>query len=349
MITFVFLVGFSVAAWKVIDRYFLADGMKLNTIAWEETYRERGQPVPVSGPREGFWGSRLGGKVPDQLLGWHEPEVYIPGLVSIDPRGFQKYVSPDRIRLRILILGGSVAFGAYASNIENTYFNVLGRALEAQGVPVEITVFASGGWKSIQELKALQRRPGGNKPDVILFINGLNDITNGATASHLTGEAFIGTDGAVKVPPRIRDYDQRVSLYQGNMNEAQKFATDSGIAMIVALQPSLAERSLRTRLESRLLKLSLTNHESLDAVRNSYEKMRKWLLLAEQDRLLHFIDCSTLFDRERETMFTDIWHFSDLGHRLLGNALAAKIARDFFSNHSMRQTGSCDSTSGAHQ
>jgi hypothetical protein len=54
--------------------------------------------------------------------------------------------------------------------------------------------------------------------------------------------------------------------------------------------------------------------------------MREGLAALEQSGWLKFLDCSRVFDGERATTFTDLWHFSDFGHRLLGTAMAAAIA-----------------------
>ena len=72
----------------------LALGKDLNRTAWEATYTERGQTVPPSGPREGYWGARLGQKVGDPNTEWHEPAVTVPGLLEIDAQGYQRFASP---------------------------------------------------------------------------------------------------------------------------------------------------------------------------------------------------------------------------------------------------------------
>jgi hypothetical protein len=44
------------------------------------------------------------------------------------------------------------------------------------------------------------------------------------------------------------------------------------------------------------------------------------------DGNFYFLDGSRVFDSENETVFADIWHFSDVGHRVLGLIMAEKIA-----------------------
>jgi hypothetical protein len=96
--------------------------------------------------------------------------------------------------------------------------------------------------------------------------------------------------------------------------------------VLVVLQPSLAERAHPSAIEARLLERSLAPHESAEALRRSYQAMRDGLSALARDGLVVFLDCSRAFDGERATTFTDLWHFSDFGHRLLGTAMAARIA-----------------------
>ncbi len=102
----------------------------LSREAFEATFRERGLPVPESDPREGYWGDRLKRKTPDRRLGWRETADRRPGRVEVDEQGCQHFRSDAPPRARILILGGSVAWGAYASSDQTVYFAALGRVLE---------------------------------------------------------------------------------------------------------------------------------------------------------------------------------------------------------------------------
>jgi hypothetical protein len=229
-------------------------GVQINRQAWELSFAERGLPVPASGPREGYWGSRLGHKIPHANLGWHEPAIAVPGLLEIDDRGFQHYTSADRNKANVLILGGSVAFGAYASEISKTYFHVIGAELERQSVPADLTIVAAGAWKSIQELKALKLYGPTLKPDLVIFLNGLNDLTNGATSRTLYGEPITTLDGSKWTPLyHTHDYHQRVVDYLQNMRWATEFTRMLRSDLLVVLQPSLAERARRTRMENVLL------------------------------------------------------------------------------------------------
>jgi hypothetical protein len=46
---------------------------------------------------------------------------------------------------------------------------------------------------------------------------------------------------------------------------------------------------------------------------------------AKKNQHFSFLDCSKIFDSEKKTTFSDMWHFSDHGHEILGNTIASKI------------------------
>ena len=271
----------------------------LNRLAWEANFTERGLPVPPGGPRDGYWGARMPGQVKDAEIGWHEAEAHLPGVVEEDASGLQRLETPNA-REHLLILGGSVAWGAYASAIETTYFARLSRALAAAGHPPHITVLAAGAWTSEHELKALRLRGLALSPDVVMILDGLNDLTLGQASE-----------------------DERVTAYLGRMREAHDLAGANGVHVVFALQPMMLNKR-RSAIEERVLELSL-DAAGQSRVRNGYERMRAGLReLAGADGV-SFIDCSDVFDAERATTFTDLWHFPDPGHALLADRLAPAL------------------------
>ena len=325
------LVAVMITVFSFIWRFYIQDaesrGINLNRKAWEASYIERGFTIPASGPREGFWGARLGKKIRDSRLGWHEPEAHVPGLLEIDHNGHQKYESMGKKKYHILIVGGSVAFGAYASEIPKTYFNLVGKVLDDQLAFSDITIIAGGAWKSIQDLKAFQHHLQRQPIDLIVFLNGLNDLTNGATAKALYGEKVQPADGSSWTPLyHAHDYSQRVSGYLNNMDAAWKICQNAGCDMLVVLQPSLVERANRTKIEEALLKGSLIPHASAEVFNESYASIRTGLIRRSQKEGFHYLDCSRSFNGEQETTFADLWHFSDFGHKILADAMAEKIS-----------------------
>jgi hypothetical protein len=253
-------------------------------------------------------------------LGWHESEKAVPLLFDFDKDGLQHYTSAADKKTRLLIVGASTARGTFASQIATTYFNVLATELEKHGHPVAITVAAAGAWKSSQELAALELHGPKVQPNIIILLNGLNDITIGATADALFGESVPGVGTA-----HAHDYEKRVARYLANMSTAADMARSLQGELLVVLQPSLAEKQPRSRIEQTLFRLSLAEHASNAALADSYAAVRRGLKALEVTGRIHFLDASRIFNDEKHTVFTDMWHFTDFGHEILGKAIATKL------------------------
>lgn len=271
-------------------------GRKLNRAAWESSFEERGLPVPAGGPRDGYWGGRMPGWVRNPDVGWHEAEVHMPGLVEQDANGMQQ-LRVDGAQAHVLILGGSVAWGAYASSLAETYFAHVARHLREAGVPADLTVLAAGAWTSENELKAVRRHGAALRPDVVVFLDGLNDLTQG---------------------PDVGE-DARVLRYLNHLHEARDIAQTQGARVMISLQPTLTGKRRKSPIEKRIVELMA---DKMAIVPTAYARMRVWLRGLEDERGTRFVDCSDALSRDAATTFTDMWHFADPGHRLLGRCLA---------------------------
>ena len=291
--------------------FWLPVGKNLQKRAWSAGFIERGLPVPPGGIREGWNDQRIrehrvahfdvmiDGYRRYPRIGWIESEVHVPGYLATDRFGRQTVDSPDASR-HILILGGSVAFGANSARWETTYFWQLSQLLATRSHHVKITVGASGGWVSQQELLALETRDLELQPDVVLFLNGLNDIARGDSSEAI------------------------VSTYLRHMQHATVLAEEHGFQAVFALQPCLVTKPHKSLLERHILELYWD--QSPAEVRRCYQEMRAGLRELARHSSADFIDCSQVFDSESATTFCDFWHFSDPGHRLLAEHLAAHLA-----------------------
>jgi lysophospholipase L1-like esterase len=277
----------------------LPSGKKLNKAAWESSFRERGLRVPRDGPRDGYWGGRMPAWTRDPEVGWHESETHIPRLVEQDSLGLQRFEA-DGARAGVLILGGSVAWGAYASTIKATYFAQLVDRLAAAGRPVRLTVMAAGAWTSENELNAFRARGLALAPDVVVFLNGMNDLTQG----------------------KDRGEEARVRSYLDHMHEARDLAETKAISAVFSLQPALHGKRRKTPLEEHILELMA---DKAAFVPTGYPRMRDGLRGLSSHPGTAVVDCSEAFSGEAATTFTDIWHFADPGHRLLAECLASGL------------------------
>lgn len=309
------------AGYRVYRHYTRPDPYATAREGWQAAFRERGLPVPAAGPREGYWGSRLKTRR-DPAVGWRHDPMSEPGVIEIDARGMQRAGACEGCP-HILILGGSLALGTYASDAEAAYFSRVAAALRDRGSPVRITVLAAAAWKSAQEIAALTRDGPSLHPDVVLFLNGLNDLTAGFTAAELWGTEPRNPDGT---PQHRRDYGARVTRYLENMRAAARRNREGGVLTVVALQPALFEKTPRSAIEARTERLSMQPPEIEAALRQSYAAMRDGLRALDAAGDAVFVDASRVFDGETATVFTDVWHFPDPGQAILARFLAGRLA-----------------------
>ena len=139
------------AAWVGYRQFGpLPSGVPLNRLAWQRAFGERGLALPPNGPREGYWGRFKPRAIADPELGWREVLFRLPGRVDIDALGFQVVGEPSAPR-HMLIVGGSVAWGAYASSLGKTYFSLIAERLTANRLPVRISILDVQG-RTVAEL-----------------------------------------------------------------------------------------------------------------------------------------------------------------------------------------------------
>jgi hypothetical protein len=275
-------------------------GIGLNGRAWRATFSERHLPVPSTGPREGYWGARLKNYGHDPDIGVIAPETHIPGLVEVDRNGLQYAFSAPHPDTSLLIIGGSVAFGAYASRASQAYFHHLALRLGGLHHRVKIIVQATGGWTSVNELAVFKKRGIAMKPDYVLLLDGMNDV----------------------VLLRDRPEEQRVREYLERMREIRDLALAHGIKVIFCPQPFLPEKNKKSALE--VIILNETYHP-LNRLIAAWAQLREGLDSLAIPGKVYVLDASGVFDHARHTIFTDIFHFTDIGQFRLGRYMAKRL------------------------
>jgi GDSL-like Lipase/Acylhydrolase family len=281
------------------DRY----GHQLIGRAWIATYTERNLSVPPRGPRDGIVLEKLT-PLRDKTIGFHEKSISVPGALEVNKKGLQFSFSPPNPKHHLLIVGASVAYAQYATTTNRTYFNHLSRRLLKQGHKVKITILATRAWTSENELQAFQNVGLSQKPDIVLFLNGLNDLTQ---------------------YPQLPEH-QRVKNYLQRMEKARDVALSNNINVIFAPQPFLLQKKTKTRTEQEIVDVYSRSFESPESFANDNREMREGLIKLTIPKKVVLIDCSGVFDDEITTTFTDIWHFTDPGHALLGKYLAKELS-----------------------
>lgn len=293
-------------------------GLPLNKKAWQASFQERGVTPPYNKPREGYWGRRVNPKKKEKFLRYVERPVNIPERVHVDKEGFQYAAVAGHIpEYTILILGGSVAYGAYASSAQNTYFSQLVNLLAKKKIYVEIYVLAAGSWVSTDELMALVLKGLDKSPDMVVFFNGLNDLTNaGKIAGPQPADTWLSPVTKIDT-----NYANQAAGYLDNMEKAKKIASAFDMTIVFAIQPFLPAKNQLTPLEQQILKTTKKARKLVPY----YKKLRRGLKRLHDGRQAFFIDCSTVFDAQKQTTFTDIWHFTDPGHSLIAKHLSENM------------------------
>lgn len=302
---------FTVFLCSLIYRYYtkLPQGVELNKFAWEASYSERQLDVPSKGPREGYNGYRLWKYTVSLPFGRLAVNVMSPRLFAYDKLGRQYYQCEHANCKNLLILGGSVAGGAYASEIKKTYFNILGETLAQKSCACHITVMSGGGWTSENEIPTLKVLLGEKRYDVVMFLDGLNDLTE----------------------LKDRYMEQRIHTYLHNMQEALDLNSSKGIITVFALQPFLPDKIHKSRIEKRIIKLYRVDK----LLGTSFHRIKAGLKKLSNQENAYYIDCSDVLNNERVTTFADLWHFSDYGHVLLAQKLAGHLVPVLNTNQSV--------------
>lgn len=292
------------------DRFSVADniaslkpggspaGYKLREAAWEASFTERGLKVPPGGPREGIRGegvTPLKCAVSDCNF-----RKLLPGIIELDGSGIQTAGEGEDPYPHILIVGGSVAWGAGASDIANTYFSQLYGMLKNEYPDAKISVLSYYGSTSNTDLSSFVRKGLDAKPDLVVFLNGLNDLT---------------------VKGELRHSD--ASDYILNMKTAARIAERNGIPAVIVRQPFPGGKKFRTDLEKRIMELSNKDYEKV--ITPLYKHIGKVLEEMAKAGEIYYIDAADCFDNETATTFNDQWHFSDPGHNLLAGRIHAGL------------------------
>jgi len=269
-------------------------GYKLREKAWRSSFSERGLGIPPGGPREGLRGE---GITPvNCAVAECNFRKYIPGLIEVDANGFQRVGKLEKPYPSILIIGGSVAWGAGASDIRNTYFSRLYDMLKDEYPDTGISVLAAYASTSGTDLSYFVNKGLDAKPDIVVFLNGLNDIT---------------------VKGSLRPSD--ASDYILNMKIAERLAERNGITTVIVRQPFPGGKKDKTGLEEEIMELSNKDYE--EVITPLYNHIGKALEKMAKTGEIYYIDAADCFENETATTFNDQWHFSDPGHQLLAEKI----------------------------
>ncbi|MGH0030256.1 MAG: SGNH/GDSL hydrolase family protein [Myxococcota bacterium] len=267
---------------------------------------------------------------------------------------------------RVIVLGGSTAFGKAASSDSRTFAARLEYRLQRRRAT---EVWSAGviGYDSNQEAILLRSRLLDYRPDLLIFFDGWNDFYNsGRTPDgrQLEHPHFLEVEEALveaerpwrnllwqsafvrglerKWPawrrslgwdePEEREFGiyrhspEAVARYAKNLERMIRLARAYGVDSLVAPQPEIFDRAEPSEFEQ-------YKRDQLEADGYAAYAQAHWLdyvgaarRVAEAEGV-PFVEVQDLFDEAEGDVFTDLVHLTDLGQEIVAEALHEPVAR----------------------
>jgi hypothetical protein len=305
-------------------------------------------------------------KYGQQDKGFYHIFSYETFLVSRSNERFLFTYAPKTDRFRILIIGGSTA--DQLSGMSQEFYARLFATLTNK--PVEVINFAQAGNISSQELVMLARYGLRLEPDLVIAIDGVNDIvsmTKGMPPGIPYTDAYVQlamnhpflnaivnvarhsqfVNALRKLSERREEKAQQsdanaVSLaiaeYIANHSAMAAVANGIGAKFVTVLQPYIHLRQTNTANERALR--AMTNY----AYRKKFmtevlSRLRAELLRQDRGANATFIDSTSACDRSTEDCFVDEVHLTFHGKELLLLHIANELHRSSATSPAQRSGG----------
>jgi lysophospholipase L1-like esterase len=280
---------------------------------------------------------------------------------STNSAGFRNTYTRDPAPENVaIVLGGSAAFGYGLPSDNDTFVSHIGRLNKKyRFANAGVVGFLSG-----QELSLMVHVLDQHNPSLYIAFDGWNDITDPyqrATQWPTIGglingfsQAFLMIEGRLESPQREQQsnkglaselpstrttfedeqsyFEAIVSLYTANLGKMHAFAGARKARYVVAFQPELGSKRVRTSDEQKML-------EQLDAEykyvsRNVPDKYRQLILRAKSfcdQNGIPYIDVNDhpMFADNPNTLFYDVAHPNGEGHRIIAEIINQVLMEKF--------------------
>lgn len=258
---------------------------------------------------------------------------------------FNKELNKDDFN--VLLIGGSTAEGFPEKILEKSIQNKIDK---------DVKVFNAGygGYISTQELILLTRYANKLRPDLIININGANDIIHSLKKNVKPGtfyldntynfyltKPFLGPifkilqssqlyNSITRLTERKKNYDYKVSDYTEHLNiyieniiSMSIFCDGLNAKYLNILQPHVIFKDKKHDREN---KFTLLNYRS-EIVKKLYMEIKN---IAKSDKILvnNFLDSTNIFDNNDEHIFSDDVHFmrdTNRGYYILAEFISDNI------------------------
>ncbi len=323
------------------------------------------------------------------LVAYWEYDPYLLWAAKQGVSGFDRYssytmnnfafrndypVSKDRKpgTFRVIVLGGSVAWGTGASSNKTVWTAVAQELLQRDDLAVEVLNAGCAGYISFQELMYLQFRLLEFSPDMIVVLDGYNDIFMSSLydvnryTPHTNpyydmekrfhalplifqiGGLIKERSAFFKLMKRIQEkilYERGkpmfpvshlntrgIDAYFSNVKSMADILRGRGIVTVFMLQPYIMES--KKGLSADEERMAAKARQEAPVIKGAYQVVRqRYQDLANREHIAYY-DLNGIFDRydAATTVWFDHVHLNDNGHRVLGELLKDIISTHFHAN-----------------
>ena len=276
------------------------------------------------------------------------------GSYSIDENGFRKGYRDREAPRRVMVIGGSAAFGQGLENNDQTFASLLSR----KSGEYDVLNAAVVGFLSGQELAGMVQRLDSFRPDLYIVFDGWNDVFDplifsgglprnfgpiGFNNTFLVIEARLrnsylrehGEAGEIPdlpQPGRTLDKDEYfekiVRTYLENLSRMAAFARSRGAKFLVVFQPEVGNMKTRSNREEKYLRKWERSYDYLK--KRVPERYRDLLAAAGEfcaENNIPYIDINEEpeFSENSQTLFYDVVHPNPAGHAIIAELIGKKL------------------------
>jgi len=265
--------------------------------------------------------------------------------------------------IRIVVTGGSAAFGSDVFDDDNIFTVIMNKRLDREGgTRFEVINGSAIAYNSANEFALFVHDLMRYEPDLVVNFSGWNDyyipqVSPGNRPD--SSEFFMGIEGlltrgtirallsrstayylimretrrvinqvtggqGVGFEPDWKYHAASVDYWADNMRNFAAFCDGLGIGHIIALQPEESSRS--KNCDSEKADLENRGENYVEAVRKTYREFKvRAKGLSERFPNTEFVDLTPAFDGTDECIFFDWVHFNGKGHEIIARELTREV------------------------
>lgn len=273
--------------------------------------------------------------------------------VNINSDGFRGSETQklNEHKYRIIVLGGSTAYGVYATSDSTTIPGYLQTIFTSSGHDIEVINAGVNGANSLDETFVLKNKLLDYKPDMIIAYGGWNDLWNPIKndideitvfdmlfnkltffssyskidefnffLNRVITKNIYGDKGSPNESINPNESPIKASLWESRWSEICVIGDENNFKTVIILQPLLGSGNKTLTAWESKIKHSL-EHQSVipyyDLMKSSLHNLSNVCDLT--------VDLNTTFDNRNETIFFDNGHMGDLGNNIVAQQIYEKI------------------------